>query len=109
MYIIDKAVQKANDKKVKSFSSYGSIAIESDRDLYNAFHKMKYKIDGTYENGQWKITTTYYDVYNLKQMFTGDNKLGWAAANLTNLMESWGTLNEYTSYVTVTDTKKAWK
>lgn len=113
MYVIDKAVQKANDKKVKSFSSDGSIAIESDRDLYNAFHKMKYKIDGTYVKGQWEITTIYYDKYNFeynfKQMFTGDNKLGWAAANLTNLMESWGTLNEYTSYVTVTDTKKAWK
>lgn len=79
----------------------------------DAFHKMKYKIDGTHVNGQWKITTTYSDVYNFefnfKRMFTRDNKLGWAAANLTNIMESWGTLNEYTSYVTVTDTRKAWK
>ncbi|TKH36578.1 hypothetical protein C1I59_13300 [Paenibacillus polymyxa] len=111
--IVNDEVKKANAKKVKSFSYNGSKGLESDKDLYNAFHKMKYKIDGTYVNGQWKITTTYSDVYNFeynfKQMFTGHNKLGWAAANLTNLMESWGTINEYTSYVTVTDTREAWK
>ncbi|AJE54139.1 hypothetical protein DI243_13555 [Paenibacillus polymyxa] len=111
--IVNEEVKKANANKVKSFSYNGSKGLESDKDLYNAFHKMKYKIDGTYVKGQWEITTIYYDKYNFecnfKQMFTGDNKLGWAAANLTNLMESWGTLNEYTSYVTVTDTKKAWK
>ncbi|APB75674.1 hypothetical protein [Paenibacillus polymyxa] len=111
--IVNAAVKKANANKVKSFSYNGSEGLESDRDLYNAFHNMYYKINGNYVNGQWKITTIYYDIYNFeynfKQMFTGHNKLGWAAANLTNLMESWGTLKEYTSYVTVTDTRKAWK
>ncbi|WP_418026200.1 hypothetical protein [Paenibacillus sp. JJ1722] len=111
--IVNAAVKKANANKVKSFSYNGSEGLESDRDLYNAFHNMYYKINGNYVNGQWKITTIYYDIYNFeynfKQMFTGHNKLGWAAANLTNLMESWETLKEYTSYVTVTDTRKAWK
>ncbi|AOK88498.1 hypothetical protein [Paenibacillus polymyxa] len=111
--IVNAAVKKAKANKVKSFSYNGSEGLESNRDLYNAFHNMYYKINGDYVHGQWKITAIYYDVYNFeynfKQMFTGDNKLGWAAANLTNLMESWGTLNEYTSYVTVTDIRKAWK
>ncbi|KAF6576451.1 hypothetical protein MKY98_06165 [Paenibacillus sp. FSL M8-0228] len=111
--IVNDEVKKANANKAKSFSNNESKGLESDKDLYNAFHKMYYKINGNYVDGQWKITTIYYDKYNFeynfKQMFTGNNKLGWAAANLTNLMESWGTLNEYTSYVTVTDTRKAWK
>ncbi|WP_256873631.1 hypothetical protein [Paenibacillus kribbensis] len=111
--IVNDEVKKANANKVKSFSYNGSKGLESDKDLYNAFHNMYYEINGDYVDGQWKITTTYSDVYNFeynfKQMFTGNNKLGWAAANLTNLMESWGTLNEYTSYVTVTDARKAWK
>ncbi|MGG4215999.1 hypothetical protein, partial [Paenibacillus alvei] len=109
--IVNDEVKKANGKKVKSFSYNGSAQLESDRDLYNAFHNMYYEINGDYVDGQWKITTIYYDKYNFefnfKRMFTGNNKLGWAAANLTNIMESWGTLNEYTSYVTVTDTRKA--
>ncbi|URJ45233.1 hypothetical protein MF628_005027 [Paenibacillus polymyxa] len=111
--IVNDEVKKANAKKVKSFSYNGSEQLESDRDLYNAFHNMYYEINGDYVDGQWKITTIYYDKYNFefnfKRMFTGNNKLGWAAANLTNIMESWRTLNEYTSYVTVTDTRKAWE
>lgn len=52
MYVIDKAVQKANANKVKSFSYNGSKGLESDKDLYNAFHNMNYEMNGNYVDGQ---------------------------------------------------------
>ncbi|MFK4302329.1 MULTISPECIES: hypothetical protein [unclassified Paenibacillus] len=83
--IVNAAVKKANANKIKSFSYNGSEGLESDRDLYNAFHNMYYKINGNYVDGQWKITTTYSDVYNLSIIL---NKCLLGTTNLVGLQQT---------------------